>query len=140
MPTSTYLEIISLQSPIAIGNDTAKRAMLSFNVVARIVGIQIAFEKEICKLIQNAGLATLGTDMWYGSLAQLSDIPAAAPGAYIVVLPTGGLSPLQTHNGDRSARPSAQIITRSLSYVTASDKANAIQALLDGRHNITIMT
>jgi hypothetical protein len=114
--------------------------MLSFNVITSLIGIQVAFEKEICKIIETAGIATLGVNMWFGSLVQLSDIPANAPGAYITVLPTGGISPLQTHDNQRISRPSAQIITRSLSYITATTTANAIQAALDGRHNITVTT
>lgn len=133
MPT-LYLEINALQSPFSIGNDQSARAMLSFNVLCMHASAPGAFEEEICKLIQNAGLATLGTDMFYGSLAQL---PTTA-GPFVSVIATGGLFPLQTHNNNNFSRPSAQIITRASSYVTARNKANAIHAVLNGKHNVTI--
>jgi len=136
MSSTRYLEIIALQSPISIGNDVNDRAMLSFNVLSKHVGSPVAFGKEICKLIQNASLATLGTDMFYGSKSQL---PTTA-GPFISVSPTGGLSPEQTHNGDKLSRPSAQIIVRAVSWTIAEDKANAIHALLDGQHNVTVTT
>lgn len=133
MPT-LYLEINALQSPFSIGNDTSNRAMLSFNVLCVHASAPGTFEEEICKLIQNAGLATLGTDMFYGSLAQ---IPTTA-GPFVSVIATGGMPPLQTHNNDNFSRPSAQIITRASGYVTARNKANAIHAALNGKHNVTI--
>lgn len=130
-----YLEINALQSPISIGNDQSARAMLSFNVLCMHASAPGPFEEEICKLIQNAGLAILGTDMFYGSLAQ---IPQNSPGPFTTVSATGGLSPLQTHNNNIFSRPSAMIQVRAASYVIARNKANAIHAVLNGKHNVTV--
>lgn len=136
-----YLDINALQAPFGIGNDSSSRAMLSFNLLCEYLGTPNALEREICKLIQDAGLATLGTDMFFGSLAQL---PQTGAGPYISVNAGGGVSPLQTHNGDKRTRPSVQIIVRAGStggvsgYITAQSKANAIHALLDGKHNVTV--
>lgn len=143
MPTTAYMELVALQSPISIGNDSSNRAMMSFNVLARHVGPPGPFEEEICKLIQSAGLATLGTDMWFGSLVQ---IPQNLPGPFVSVSATGGISPLQSHNGDKQTRPSAQIVVRAgtsggvSGSVLARNKANAIHAALDGKHNMNVTT
>lgn len=136
-----YLEINALQAPLGIGNDSSARAMLSFNLLCDHVGSPTTLEREICKLIQDAGLATLGTDMFYGSLAQ---IPQLGAGPFVSVNSGGGISPVQSHNGDKRTRPSVQIIVRAGSasgvsgYITAQNKANAIHSLLDGKHNITV--
>ena len=139
--TRTFLEINALQSPFGIGNDSSARAMLSFNILCDHIGVPGAIEREICKLIQNEGLATLGTDMFFGSLVQL---PQTGAGPFVSVNAGGGLSSLITHNNNKRTRPSVQIIVRAgtiggvSGYVTAQNKANAIHALLDGKHNINV--
>lgn len=133
--TTTYLSISALQPPFSIGNDTSNRAMLSFNVLSSHNGDPTTFLVNLASLISTAGLGTLGTNMWYGSKAQ---IPQTGAGPFISLISTGGLSSQQTHNGSKITRPTAQIITRADSYVVAETRANAIYAALDGRHNITI--
>lgn len=136
MPTSIrFMEINAVQSPFPIGNDTSGRAQISFNALCRIVGAQAKLEEAVCKIIQDAGLATLGTNMWFGSIAQLPD---NAPGPFVSVLAGGGLSSVQAHNNTKEIRPSVQVITRATGYVAARDKADLIHSLLDGRHNITV--
>lgn len=143
MPETRYLEINALQAPFGIGNDSSARAILSFNLICDHIGSPVALEKEICKIIQDAGLATLGTDMFFGSLVQL---PQTGAGPFVSVNAGGGISPLQTHNGDKRTRPNVQITVRAgnsggvSGYVTAQSKANAVHALLDGKHNITVTT
>lgn len=150
MPETRYLEINALQAPFGIGNDSSGRAILSFNLICDHIGSPVALEKEICKIIQDAGLATLGTPpnyedrtMSFGSLAQL---PQTGAGPFVSVNAGGGISPLQTHNGDKRTRPSVQITVRAgnsggvSGYITAQSKANAVHALLDGKHNITVTT
>ena len=132
---SRYLEINCLQPPFSIGNDTSSRAMLSFNLLANLSGDPTTTLLHISTLISNASLGTLGTNMWYGSKAQ---IPQTGAGPFISLIATGGLSSQQTHNGDKRARPTVQIITRAESYTVAESRANAIYALLDGKHNIEI--
>lgn len=135
-----YLEITALQSPISIGVDENNRAMLSFNVLCLHSGSPGTFEEDICKIIQNAGLATVGTNMWYSPTVQLP----TTPGPFVTVESTGGFSPRQTHNNDKFSRPSAHIVVRAgdlggaAGYTTARNKANAIHAALDGQHNVTV--
>lgn len=137
MPTSIrFMEINAVQSPFPIGNDTSGRAQISFNALCRIVGAQTKLEEAVCKLIQDAGLATLGTNMWFGSIAQL---PENAPGPFVSVEAGGGLSSVHAHNvNTKQVRPSIHIITRASGYVAARDKADAIHLLLDGKHNLTV--
>jgi hypothetical protein len=137
MASTRYLEISAQQSPISIGNDAANRAMLSFNILCMHVGSPGTLEEDICKIIQDAGLATLGTNMWFGSLAKLPE-GTSAVGPYVSIIAYGGLAPHQTHNGDKLSRPSVQIITRAASYVVARNKANAVHSAVSGKHNITV--
>lgn len=134
---TSYLSIQALQPPFSIGNDTSNRAMLSFNVRSSHNGDPTTFLVHLASLISSApgGLGILGTNMFYGSKAQ---IPQTGAGPFISLIATGGLSSQQTHNGSKITRPTAQIITRADSYVVAETRANAIYAALDGRHNITI--
>lgn len=132
---TTYLSIFALQPPFSIGNDTSNRAMLSFNVRSSHNGDPTTFLVHLASLISAAGLGTLGTNLFYGSKAQ---IPQTGAGPFISLIATGGLSSQQTHNGSKITRPTAQIITRADSYVVAETRANAIYAALDGKHNITI--
>lgn len=137
MASTRYLEINALQSPISIGNDAANRAMLSFNLLCHHSGSPSTLEEDICKIIQDAGLATLGTNMWFGSLAKLPE-GTAATGPYVSVVSYGGLAPDQTHDDKRISKPTVQIITRAAGYVVARNKANAIHAAVSGRHNLTV--
>lgn len=134
MPT-LFLEINALQPPISIGNDSSNRAMLSFNVTTRHVGSPSIFEEQIASIISSAGLGTLGTNMWYGSVAQL---PQKNDGPLVSIIATGGLSSIQSHNGDQISRPSVQIIVRATSYVAARNRANEIYAVLNGKHNLSV--
>jgi hypothetical protein len=111
--------------------------MLSFNVLCLHSGSPSTIEEDICKIIQDAGLATLGTDMWFGSLAKMPE-GTSATGPYVSIIAYGGLAPNQTQNGDKISRPSVQIITRAAGYVVARNKANAIHAAVSGRHNLTV--
>lgn len=137
MAPTRYLSIEAMQSPISIGPDSSARAQLSFNVLCVHSGSPGTLEEDICKIIQDAGLATLGTNMWFGSLAKLPE-GTTATGPYVSIIAYGGLAPNQTQNGDKISRPTAQIITRAAGYVVARNKANAIHAVISGRHNITV--
>lgn len=137
MASTLYLDIHALQSPMSIGNDISNRAMLSFNILCLHSGPPSTLEEDICKIIQDAGLATLGTNMWFGSLAKLPE-GTSAVGPYISIIATGGLAPDQSHSGEKLSKPSAQVITRAASYVVARNKANAIHAALSGKHDLTV--
>jgi hypothetical protein len=138
---TSYLSIQALQPPFSIGNDPSKRAMLSFNIIASHNGNPVSLSK-IASIISAAGLGTLGTNMWYGSLAE---IPQDNRGPLISIIATGGLSGLQTHNGDNITRPSVQIIVRAgqavdgtSGYIVAENKSFQVYAALNGKHNMTV--
>lgn len=131
----TLTEINAIQSPFSIGKDQSARAMLSVNFLISLIGSPLRLEEKIASLISAAGLGTLGTNMWYGSLAE---IPQNNPGPLVSILATGGLGSLQTHNNNKISRSTVQIIVRASTYNAASDRAVAIYSLLDGRHNITV--
>jgi hypothetical protein len=147
MSSTRYLEINALQSPISIGNDQPGRAMLSFNVLCHHSGSPGTFEEDIRKIIQDAGLGSpavlnMTNNTWTGNIFIGSNVKlpegAGAIGPYISIVAYGGLSPDQTHDGQKISKPTAQIITRAISYIVARDKANAIHAAVSGRHNLTI--
>lgn len=130
-----YLEINCLQPPFAIGNDSSNRAKISFNLLCTMSGNPTTTSLHIASIISSAGLGTLGTNMWYGSKAQL---PQTGAGPFISILSTGGMAGYQTHNNDKRTRSTIQIITFAESYTVAESRANQIYAVLDGKHNIVV--
>lgn len=83
------------------------------------------FVEDIAKLLTDAGVGVLGTNIFFSTRAS---IPTGT-GPYISLIETGGLPPLRVQNRrTRPAyqRPAAQIITRATNYVIARDKALSV--------------
>src|SRR5262245_60136449 len=132
---SFYLSINALQPPFSIGNDSSNRAMLSFNFTVEQAGNPTALLVKVASILAAAGLGTLGTDMFYGSLVTL---PQSGTGPFISLIASGGLSGSQTHNGDNITRPNFQVIVRASTYNSAETRANLVYVALNGKHNITV--
>ena len=133
---STYIEILSVQSPFDIGFDDNKRVMFSCNYDVMAVAPVTDFEREIGKLINNAGLGTFATDMFIG----LEAILPTGDGPYVTIVNTGGIEPENTHNtsGHTYEHLSCQIVCRAKTYDAADTRALAIWRLLDGITNTTV--
>lgn len=129
-----YLEILALSRPAPIGVDTNNRTMFTatYNCVAAAPATK--FEEEVARILFDASLMTLGTD---GFIGPASTIPTGN-GPYITLIDTGGMSPLETHNGDKYERMSIQIVVRALNYQVARTRALAIWRELDGKRNVSV--
>lgn len=134
MPTTRYIEILSVQHPFPINTDTYNRPMFSFNLDALAESPVTDWEEDVVSILHSAGLATLGTDTYVGPLAVIP----AGDGPYINVVDTGGSSPVETHNGVKYERLSAQIVVRAVSYTSARTRAQSIWQALDGLRGIVV--
>jgi hypothetical protein len=133
---STYLQILSMQRPFPFGTDSNNppRTMFSCNFEAISQGAVTDWEQEIVQILENASLATFGTDTWIGPLAPMP----TGDGPYIRVIDTGGSSPDRPHDNSVYENLSIQILVHALDYVAGRTRALAIWRLLDGQYGISI--
>lgn len=137
MPTR-YLEILAVQHPFSIGVDGNGRTQFSCNFEATAAAPIADLKNEVLRLITDAGLGT----RWTGTTGDLfvgrHTILPKGDGPYVVVVPTAGFAPLETHNGDRYERPGVQIIVTAQVYSDAETRALAIYRALDGVRNTEV--
>ena len=131
---SRYLEILATQRPFPFDVDESNRTVFSVNFTALAAGPVEQWEEEIVKVLNDAGLATLGTDTWVGPA---SVIPTGS-GPYLTVIDTGGRAPDETHNGSTYERLSVQVTIRAAKYRDARTRALAIWRALDGVRDSTV--
>lgn len=131
---SRYLEILAVQRPFHFDTDGAERNMFSCNFTARAAADVTDWERELGRLISDAGLGTENTDLFYGATKNLP----AGDGPYVQVLDSGGQGPDETHSGAKTERLSVQIIVRAKSYTAARSRALAIWRELDGQRNVNV--
>ena len=89
--------------------------------------------------LQNAGIGTLGTTLFKGSLPL--DAPAVViQDALVALIETPGLPPVRTHDLGRYELPVVQIASRGApyGYVAARQKAHDAWMALDGVSNQTL--
>lgn len=134
MSTIYVQSIIARQSPFPIGLDESEREVFSVNFDARAETPTRQWEEVITKILTDASLVTVDANYFIGSGR---DIPSG-DGPYITLLSTGGITPLETHNGDQTDRPSFQILVTARDYRTCRDKINAIWAELHGKRNVNV--
>jgi hypothetical protein len=137
MPMTRYLEILAVQRPLDVGPDQNARSCFSCNFTATAAAPVTAFEHEVAKLLSDAGLGTLGTDLFVGSAA----VPPTGTGPYVQIINTGGAPPAETHDDKRYERLAFQIFVRaggSSGYTTARTRALAIWRELDGTRDVTV--
>lgn len=131
---TAYRAVTSLQEPSDLGIlDDAGRVQVEFNILAwkrpsdtwleELVAILVAANIDATK-IRAGAKATIPRE-----------------GAYLSVRPTGGTSPLGTHNESASAwdrRPGAQIIARAESWADAYELAQAAYSALVAVRNTDV--
>lgn len=134
-----YLSVLANQTPFATTVDDNNRTIYSMNFSATAVEPVTQFENEIQKILQDAALAT----PWNGTTGDTFIGPAAVipvgNGPYTLINNTGGIAPLETHNGKKYARLSAQITVRAKSSAVAYARAWAIWRALDGKRNLAVV-
>lgn len=129
-----YIEILAVQRPFAFNTDANGRTLFSVNFNALGRAPVVSFEKEIAKVISDAGHGTLNVDLFIGPLAPIP----IGDGPYTTIINTGGVIPDETHNGGRYERLSFQLVIRALSYEIADARALNIWRTLDGKRNIDV--
>ncbi len=138
---SFYQEILAMQSPMDIGSDENKRKRFSVNFEVMATEPVTDFEREIGKLINDAGFGTFTVgavigDMFIGTEAILP----TGNGPFVSIINTGGSEPESTHNkaaGHTYEHLSVQIVVRARGYDAAKVRALAIWRTLDGVRNTT---
>lgn len=107
----------------------------------------MAFLNDLAARLVAQGVGTIGatsagvTGIFLGSNAKLPELGQGnGDGPFIVLIQTGGLSPMFVHNyaGAHVRRPSAQVGVRGTKWSTVSPKAEAAYAALNGIWNTTI--
>lgn len=78
----------------------------------------MAFGEDVATLLQSAGVGTLGTTLFVGTLPE-------APDAAVAVLATGGAGPQYTISGTAYSVERAQVVVRATSYNAAQTTAAA---------------
>ena len=128
-----YIQILAIQEPFPFNTDSLNRIMFSCNFNAMCTPT-LSPENDFAAILSSASLINLSTDTFIGPLA---DIPQG-DGPFITILNTGGSSVDFTHDGDKTRRPSIQIVTRAIDYEVARSKAMDIYNYLDGIHELTV--
>lgn len=94
---------------------------------------------DLKTLLQDAGVATYGTDLFFSTKAAPPAAASLASG-YLVVIETPGRDPEYVHNEDQPhfVFPGAQLSGVAPDYATARAKAQAARDALAGVRNTTI--
>jgi Bacteriophage minor capsid protein len=103
-------------------------------------GIAVPILDDVGILLVNAGVGTLGTTLFLGSIP--ADGTVSPEDTIAAVIPIPGLPPVHVHNEPLASyqQPVFQIVTRSAPYGFAAAMARAEAALvaLDGVRNQTV--
>lgn len=125
---SRYLWIVGVGNPFSYGVDANGDTLWSANFdTFRVPDASQRLEYEILQILTDAGLATVNVDTWCGP----KPITETGSGPYSQIIATGGMSPMQTHNGDLYRRDSIQIVTRAKSTNAGSTRINSIWSVLN---------
>lgn len=133
MPTR-WLDCQELHPPFDSGRlDENGRCQYVFNVnVYKHVSATLV--NEVKNLLEDAGVGTLGTDIFATSKASIPD----DDGPYLSIWPSGGATGVRTHNvttGPTYERPSVQITVRGHSPSAVETMARAAYSALVGVRN-----
>ena len=122
-----YRDIQPLQEPFDVGTlDDAGRVVCTFNVLVTKRGSADTVG-EIVGVLQTAGVGLLHREIFAPGIP----VPCG-DGPYLVLRPTGGSSPLGTHNDGVGAyrRPSLQVTALAKSWAAAESLAQAAYTAL----------
>lgn len=140
---SYFQEILSVQNPFPVGTDAAKRTMISCNYEIKVRG-GVKLEREIATILHREGLGRYSsatprpadTTIFAGANEALP----SGPGPYILIRNTGGSSPSESHDGDKTRHMTIQIMVYALSPDDGDTRAEAIWKALDGKRNFWLDT
>lgn len=132
-----FLSIMAQQRPFPIGEDVKGRSMFSVNFLAQAEAPVADFGGCIIKVLVDAGLVVDGganPTVFEGPDVEVPD----GAGPFVLIIPTGGPPPMDTHDGKRYDWLSVMLNVRGSSYVAAQNKALACYEALHGIFNETI--
>lgn len=136
---SFYLSIEATGTPAYTSQDSSKRHMYTFTIDAlSAADVQSSWTGDVAKIIDTAGLGTIGTDMFIGP----GHVIPVGGGPFIGITPAGGAGRTQTH-GDDTQRSTyenytAVISVRGLIHNDTETLALDIWRALDGLRNHTV--
>lgn len=133
MPTR-YVEIVARSRPFDQGPDENDRHVLAWNLEAIADAPVDSWEEDIVQLLEDAGLGTEGTDIFYTAKATIP----SGDGPYTLIIATGGLEPDETHDGLEYEQLSAQVSVRAKTASSAWTRALAVWRELDGKRDVTV--
>lgn len=129
-----------MQSPFPSGVDTSAEKRIVYSVNFYIKSASSTLPKlghEIAELLADEGLIITSGATRNTYIGLLPTLPAG-PGPLIQIIPTGGTTPVYTHDGRQIDRPSLQIMVRASNPDVAEDKINRICDFLDGKRNVEV--
>lgn len=139
---SYYLQLRAVQSPFPIGADKNNRELISCNYDTERYGADTLLESDIASLISGALLVS-GSKIYLG-MKPVLPLPTAAAsagtepdGPFVRIIASGGYQSDINRSAVRAEKPSCQVIVASLNAQLASQKAQEIYRLLDGKRHIT---
>jgi len=135
--STRYLWIRDVDRPAdLLGEDEDGRPVFSMNFEALAAAPADNWPRALVKLLEDAALATFGTNCWIGSHSSVPD----GAGPFITVVATGGGPTDLYQNGAEYERLSAWIVVRAATYAAAEDRALAAWRALKAVTNATIAT
>lgn len=130
-----YLWIRDVDRPTEVPMaDPDRRPLFVFNLEAYARAPVDDWPREVVKVLEDAGLATFGTDCWVGSPASIPD----GAGPFISVWDTGGSFTDRFQHGSDYERPTCQVAVRAAGYQVAEARAIATWRALKSITNTTI--
>jgi len=129
-----YLDIQPLQDPFDDGRE-GQHQRITFNVAISKVYSE-TLEEELIKILTDANVGT-SENIFAGSKAAVPE----GEGPYLHVISTGGAAPQRIHNEispPAYPQPTAQIVVRANSIVTARTMAFAAYLALSAVRNTTV--
>lgn len=130
------IEIQALQRPFPLTSlDDQDRHMFSANYFAMADYPVYHWVRCLIALLVAEGIATTTDTFWgIGHTLPIGD----QPGPFTTIIDTGGTAPLETHDGRRIERLSAQVVVRAANQEAGQARALAIYDALHGVRDITV--
>lgn len=130
-----YLEMLTNSNPIQFGMDDNERRLWSINIRARARNPVADWPREVRRVLIDAALVTVGTDVFLSTKAVIPD----GDGPYTTIIDTGGTEVEETMDGQTVQRLGAQITVRANDYDVGNTQAQAVwQAIEDVSRNTNI--
>jgi hypothetical protein len=144
-----FIQILARQRPFMTGIDGQGRQTMSVNFDVWGVGLGSVggdvsdggnvnrMEAGILKILSSTSppISAFGTDTFIG---QTIDIPPTSPGPFLILIDTGGMSPLECQGGEKIQRMSLQVFGRAKDVSVIRAKMMRVYEVLDGLREMDV--